>query len=111
VGDASEQIPVPKGEVDVVFLGVVLHDMVEAGIDAVVLAEITRVLKIDGILALLEWKKDAPLEPGPPREIRLEPKQLKAILLPYGFKLQKLKDWNDYHYLITFIYEGKSKIE
>ena len=99
IGNASENIPIPDHEVDLVFMGVVFHDMVEAGINAAVLAEITRVIKSNGTLAILEWKKDAVIPPGPPREIRLDSRQLDDLIIHSGFRSQNSQDWNEYLYL------------
>ncbi len=57
--------------VDVGFMATVLHDLVEAGTAAGALAELARVIKPGGLLAIVEFDKiDGP--PGPPRHIRLD---------------------------------------
>ena len=57
--------------VDVGFMATVLHDLVEAGTAAGALAEVARVIKPGGLLAIVEFDKiDGP--PGPPRHIRLD---------------------------------------
>jgi ubiquinone/menaquinone biosynthesis C-methylase UbiE len=84
----ADQIPVESRSVDVGFMATVLHDLVEAGTAAGALAEVTRVLKPGGRLAIVEFDKiDGP--PGPPRHIRLEAAQVEALVSPNGFRRQK----------------------
>jgi ubiquinone/menaquinone biosynthesis C-methylase UbiE len=97
----ADQIPVESRSVDVGFMATVLHDLVEAGTAAGALAEVTRVLKPGGRLAIVEFDKiDGP--PGPPRHIRLEAAQVEALVSPYGFRRQKTAKLGPYTYLITF---------
>jgi ubiquinone/menaquinone biosynthesis C-methylase UbiE len=98
----GRQIPLEKTSVDVAFLATVLHDLVEGGTSAGALAEVARVLKPGGRLAIVEFEKiDGP--PGPPRHIRLDPEEVESLVVPYGFSRQKTKKLGPYNYLITFI--------
>jgi ubiquinone/menaquinone biosynthesis C-methylase UbiE len=95
------QIPVESLSVDVAFMATVLHDLAEAGTAAGGLAELARVLKPGGLLAIVEFDKiDGP--PGPPRHIRLEAAEVEALVAPYGFARQKTVKLGPYNYLITF---------
>ena len=72
VSDAGRHIPVDDQVVDVCLMATVLHDFVEDQISKEVLHEVVRVLKTDGMLAIVEFNKmDGP--PGPPVHIRLSP--------------------------------------
>ncbi|HMF31848.1 MAG TPA: methyltransferase domain-containing protein [Candidatus Lokiarchaeia archaeon] len=102
IGNAAENIPVPDAEVDIVFMGVVLHDLVEAGMHHSVLSEISRVIKPTGTLAILEWKKNAEIPPGPPREIRLNPQDVINIVRSFDFIEQETSEWGQLHYSMTF---------
>ena len=96
--------PGPHGEpsVDVGLMATVLHDLVEAGTAAGALAEVTRVIKAGGRLAIVEFDKiDGP--PGPPRHIRLDPAEVEALVAPYGFARQQTVKLGPYNYLITFV--------
>jgi ubiquinone/menaquinone biosynthesis C-methylase UbiE len=96
------QIPIDSLTVDVGFLATVLHDLVEAGTAAGALAELSRVIKAGGLLAIVEFDKiDGP--PGPPRHIRLDPAEVEALVGPYGFRRQKTVKLGPYNYLITLI--------
>ena len=96
------RVPMENRSVDVGFMATVLHDLVEAGTAAGALAEVTRVIKAEGRLAIVEFDKiDGP--PGPPRHIRLDPAEVEALVAPYGFVRQQTVKLGPYNYLITFV--------
>ena len=96
------QVPLESRSVDVGFMATVLHDLVEAGTAAGALAEVARVLKPGGLLAIVEFDKiDGP--PGPPRHIRLDPQEVEALVAPYGFARQRTVKLGPYNYLITLV--------
>ena len=84
VCDVSKNIPLGDGDVDVCLMATVLHDLIKDGTHAGTLAEIRRVLKPDGQLAVVEFKK-MPGPPGPPEKVRLSPQDLETVLTPLGF--------------------------
>ncbi|MBU4233146.1 MAG: methyltransferase domain-containing protein [Proteobacteria bacterium] len=95
------QVPMESRSVDVGLMATVLHDLVEAGTAAGALAEVSRVIKAEGRLAIVEFAKiDGP--PGPPRHIRLDPTEVEAIVAPHGFARQQTVKLGPYNYLITF---------
>ena len=101
VGDAGRQIPVGDQAVDACLMATVLHDFVDDHISEKVLPEVVRVLKPDGMLAIVEFKKiDGP--PGPPKHIRLMPEAVTVIVVPYGFSKERLTDIGPYNYLMIF---------
>jgi len=96
------QVPMESRSVDMGLMATVLHDLVEAGTAAGALAEVTRVIKPGGLLAIVEFDKiDGP--PGPPRHIRLDPAEVEALVAPYGFARQQTLKLGPYNYLITFV--------
>ncbi|OGR10548.1 MAG: hypothetical protein A3K53_03065, partial [Deltaproteobacteria bacterium RIFOXYB2_FULL_66_7] len=98
----ADQVPLASGSVDVVLMATVLHDLVEAGTVTGALAEVARVIKAKGQLAIVEFHKiDGP--PGPPRHIRLDPAEVEALVAPYGFVRQGIVNLGAYNYLITFV--------
>jgi len=98
------QVPIDSHSVDVVLMATVLHDLVEAGTAAAALAEVARVIKTGGRLAIVEFHKiDGP--PGPPRHIRLDPEEVEALVAPYGFARRQTVNLGPYNYLITFVTE------
>jgi ubiquinone/menaquinone biosynthesis C-methylase UbiE len=101
VGDVGRRVPVADQVVDVCLMATVLHDFVEDRIAQKVLPEIVRVLKTDGVLAVVEFKIiDGP--PGPPIHVRLSPEQVGELLSPYGFKKKRYAEIGDYNYLVQF---------
>ena len=101
VSDAGKQIPVDDHSIDVCLMATVLHDFVEDKIDQEVLHEIVRVVKPNGILAIMEFMKiQGP--PGPPRHIRLSPEQVDDMLAPFGFMQERIVDVGPYNYLMLF---------
>jgi ubiquinone/menaquinone biosynthesis C-methylase UbiE len=101
VSNAGEHIPVADHSIDVCLMATVLHDFVEDQIEKEVLREIVRVVKPNGILAIMEFMKiDGP--PGPPRHIRLSPEQVEDMLTPFGFLQERIVDVGPYNYLMLF---------
>ncbi len=105
VSDAGRHIPVDDQVVDVCLMATVLHDFVEDQISKEVLHEIVRVLKIDGMLAIVEFKKIAG-PPGPPVHIRLSPEEVGEMLAPYGFAKVRLTELGPFNYLMLFNKSG-----
>ena len=96
------QVPMESRSVDMGLMATVLLDLVEAGTAAGALAEVTRVIKPGGLLAIVEFDKiDGP--PGPTRHIRLDPAEVEALVAPYGFARQQTVNLGPYNYLITFM--------
>jgi ubiquinone/menaquinone biosynthesis C-methylase UbiE len=101
VSDAGKKFPVGEHAIDVCLMATVLHDFVEDKIDQNVLHETAKVVKSNGILAIMEFKKiDGP--PGPPRRIRLSPGQVDALLTPFGFKQEHFAEVGPYNYLLLY---------
>jgi ubiquinone/menaquinone biosynthesis C-methylase UbiE len=101
VADAGERIPLEDGSIDVCFMATVFHDLVLAKTAENALQEISRVLKEQAVLAILEFKKiDGP--PGPPLSSRLAPEEVEEKLIPYGFQRVGLKEIGPYNYLMSF---------
>ena len=70
--DVSRSLPLPDACLDVALMATVLHDLAEAGQAQGALAEMARLVKPGGRLAVVEFKKIAG-PPGPPLAIRLAP--------------------------------------
>ncbi len=102
VSDVSHLIPIASALVDVCLMATVLHDFIGDHVEQGVLKEIVRVIKPQGTLAVLEYKKiDGP--PGPPKSVRLTPQEVDEILFPCGFKQQRVTEVGPDHYLQIFI--------
>ena len=102
VGDAGQNIPLENNSVDVCLMATVLHDFVDDTIQGEVMQEIARVVKSNGILAIVEfYKKEGP--PGPPKPVRLSPQEVDKIASEYGFKQIQLTEIGPDNYLQIFI--------
>ncbi len=101
VADVGSTIPVDDESIDVCLIATVLHDLVLDGTHEGALREMRRVLRGDGILAVVEFEKvEGP--PGPPIDIRLNPAELEQIVKKFGFDFTELIDVGPYHYLSLF---------
>jgi ubiquinone/menaquinone biosynthesis C-methylase UbiE len=101
LSDVSTRIPIESDAADICLLATVLHDFVESQIAEEVLKEVVRMLKPQGHLAIMEFKKiEGP--PGPPMAIRLSPEEVESIVAPYGFKKDLLSEVGPYNYLTVF---------
>lgn len=101
VSDVSRNIPIENDCVDVCLMATVLHDFVGDRVEQGVMKEIVRVIKPQGTLAIVEFKKiDGP--PGPPKPIRLTPQEVVKIVLAYGFRQQRFTEVGPDNYLQIF---------
>jgi ubiquinone/menaquinone biosynthesis C-methylase UbiE len=105
--DISKHIPLEDGTVDVGLISTVLHDLVRDGSHESALREVRRVLKAEGRLAVVEFKKLAG-PPGPPVEVRLSPEEVEALLRPHAFQVVATMDVGPYHYLSMSVVESKA---
>ncbi len=99
--DATEQIEIDDYSVDVCLMATVLHDFEEMNKSGAVLEQVKTILKPNGCLAVIEFKKiEGP--PGPPVQIRLSEDEVEKMVTGYGFKKGKSVDIGDYNYFMTF---------
>jgi ubiquinone/menaquinone biosynthesis C-methylase UbiE len=98
VSDVAQNIPVEDEGVDVCLMATVLHDFVGDKVERQVMKEILRVMKPNGVLAIVEfYKKEGP--PGPPKRVRLSPEEVVEILSAYGFKQNRYTEVGPDNYL------------
>lgn len=101
LADATKEIEIDPYHIDLCLLATVLHDFEEAGQTDAVLKQIKTLLKPNGHLAVIEFKKiEGP--PGPPINIRLSEDEVEKIVTGYNFKKQETVDVGDFNYLMTF---------
>jgi ubiquinone/menaquinone biosynthesis C-methylase UbiE len=98
LADITTDTGIERLSVDMVYLSTVLHGFSVFQVEGF-LREVKRVLKLGGVLAIVEIdKKDTPF--GPPMNIRYSPEELvKTIAL----KPECLTRVGDYFYMQTFI--------
>lgn len=85
------KIALPDATVDFAWIASVFHEVEPAEELA---AELRRVVRPAGRVAVLEWRPDASGEGGPPREHRVGPDQVIARLQAAGFAEPK-QTWQD----------------
>lgn len=101
LADVSQPLPLEEAGVDLALMATVLHDLVEAGTETGALENLARLVKRGGTLAIVEFKKmDGP--PGPPKHIRLAPKEVEELVEPHGFKPRTQVEVGLYTYLMLF---------
>jgi ubiquinone/menaquinone biosynthesis C-methylase UbiE len=83
VADIREALPIGGGSVDLCLMATVLHDIVHEGDPMPVLKEVARVLKPEGVLAVVEFKKQDG-QTGPPKDVRMRLEEVSALLLAVG---------------------------
>ena len=99
--DICAKLPIEDQSVDVCFVATVLHDFVREGCSEGVLDEARRIVRQEGILAIVEFKKfDG--HPGPPVHEKLSPEETERIVTPHGFAMRRFVDLGQYTYLILF---------
>ena len=99
VADVTERLPVPSGTVDVCLMANVFHELVENGVVRGELGEIKRVLRPEGVLAILDFRTDVGRPPGPPLSRRVDPAELERLVAQYGFRQRSTDQVGSYHYL------------
>ena len=105
IGDVSKTIPLDNNSVDICLMATVLHDLIEDDTHEGALAEVVRVLKPAGRLAVVEFKK-VPGPPGPPEKVRLSPEDLDRVLSPLGFECDNTVELGPETYLSLFKQTG-----
>jgi ubiquinone/menaquinone biosynthesis C-methylase UbiE len=101
VSDVSQNIPIENDCVDVCLMATVLHDFVGDQVDRKAMKEVVRVMKPEGILVIVEYKKtDGP--PGPPKPVRLSPQEVGTLISAYGFRQKHFTEIGENHYLQIF---------
>src|ERR1019366_5409721 len=73
----------PRCSCDLFFAANVWHEFDDR---AAVLKEAARILKVGGQIAILDWRTDAPPEPGPPLDHRLDSSNAADALRSLGFQ-------------------------
>jgi len=98
LADVTESIPLDDDSVDVVLMSNVLHGFGEEELETV-LKNINRVLRKEGIFAVVEFRK-IQSERGPPFDVRLYPSDVSEILTNHGYSVIDSKEIGTYHYIV-----------
>ncbi len=96
IGKAEETIICHRCA-DIVFFGIALHDFQEPSL---VLKNSRQIIKPDGKLIDLDWKKEG-IPIGPPSHIKFDEAKASGLIRKAGYVIESVKDSGPYHYLIT----------
>jgi hypothetical protein len=75
----------------------VLHDFSDPG---KVLKNAKQMMKAEGLLANLDWKKQE-MSFGPPAKIRFSEAQASNLIKSAGFEIENVTSVGNYHYVVT----------
>jgi len=94
--DVDPQIP--EGVVDAVLMVDTYHELAQP---VILLRNLARTLKPNGVIGIINFKKDGG-GPGPPMDERVEPAKVIADAKAAGLELKRRDDFLRYEYLLTF---------
>jgi len=97
IADISDEIPVDDENIDICYMGNVLHGFVENEDYDEVMEEIKRIIKPGGIFSVIEFKKIEGI-PGPPFHVKMKPEEVEKIISDYGFEVKEVIEAGKYHY-------------
>lgn len=100
--DVTAGLPIGSSVADLALMANVLHGFIHEGSGDKVVRETYRVLKPNGVLAVIEFKKSL-TSMGPPVWLRVEPKMVIEIAETAGFRTVELKDFGQTHYMLKFV--------
>ena len=100
VADITKKIPLEDNSIDACLMATIIHDLSRRARDAS-LREVARVLKPEGILNIIEFKK-IDEGPGPPVDIRLREGEIESIVSVHGFKKVYAGEAGPYNYILKF---------
>ena len=107
LGDARELPALLNGPVDFVFIANTFHGVPDK---TVLSRAVHDTLKDDGHFAVINWYRrpreqttvlDQPR--GPNTDLRMEPEDVRQVVEPAGFTLEKVVDVGPYHYGAVFV--------
>jgi ubiquinone/menaquinone biosynthesis C-methylase UbiE len=99
----AEEVVVCENCADIVFFGVVLHDFEDA---SKVLKNANRMLKPNGRLFNLDWKKEQ-IDRGPSIQKRFSEDYAAELIRAAGFSIENIKPSGRYLYLISTIKQAE----
>lgn len=100
VADISKKIALEDNSIDACLMATIIHDLSKRARDATI-REVARVLKPEGILNIIEFKK-IDEGPGPPVDIRLQEGEIESIVSIHGFKKVYAGEAGAYNYILKF---------
>jgi ubiquinone/menaquinone biosynthesis C-methylase UbiE len=99
LADATIKIPLSDNSIDSVLISNVMHGIVEERKENGLIAEIKRLLKKEGRVGIVEFKKNSLI--GPPKKIRLSEQELLDIFTKEGFSKIGYDDLGAFSYIVV----------
>ena len=100
LADISKKLPLEENSIDACLMAAILHDLSKSDQKAAV-QEAARLVKPGGMLNIIEFKK-IEKGPGPPIDIRMEEKDIEALVTPYGFIKRIGSEVGEFNYLSKY---------
>lgn len=97
--DITQKIPLNDKSADIVLLFNIFHGILYMKKENELLNEIKRILKDNGKIYILEFKKEEIYPPGPHPSMRVSYQELENIMKNHGFNIKLLGDAGRFHYL------------
>ena len=99
VQSTEHSIPLESSIADAALVAFVLH---EATDKRLFMAELKRIVRIGGIVAVLDWKKQEEAH-GPPEQDRLTEAEVEALFREAGFTGVQTASLNESHYRVSAV--------
>ena len=103
--DVAAPLPLEDNAADVCLISTVLHIFTLSQVEKVIFSEMRRVLKPNGLLAVIECGKED-LSFGPPLEMRLTPEEIETAAARGGFVRSKMINLG-FNYMLMLIPGGE----
>jgi ubiquinone/menaquinone biosynthesis C-methylase UbiE len=99
--DITEKIPLEDKSIDFALMVNALHGLIRLNREENTLNEIKRILKDDGRIGIVEFRKDL-LEFGPPEWVRLSEEDTISIFKKFGFRVINGPVYVENEYILIF---------
>lgn len=94
----DDSVGCPTQSCDAVLLATVLHELENP---KAILGEISRILKPEGLLGIIEWR-DEVTPMGPPLDHRISESRIREVLLGSGFKIVQQENLSEnFNFFVT----------
>jgi ubiquinone/menaquinone biosynthesis C-methylase UbiE len=95
-----KNLPLYQITIDSCLMATVVHDLPASG-QKTSLEEVARILKVGGVLNIIEFKK-IDKGPGPPLAVRMAEEQIESLVTPFGFKRVQWSEVGEFNYLLQY---------
>ena len=100
IADIRNKLPFEDNSIDSCLMATILHDLSKSDQKSTG-QEVARVVKPNGMLNIIEFKK-IDKGPGPPKERRMEEEDIKALVTQYGFIKVAGGEVGEFNYLLKY---------